>query len=79
VAGQCASGLQRVQLDTGLPVIFGVLTTDTVEQALERSKDDETNKGREAAMTAIEMVRILAAVGDLAETASWPASARGEG
>src|SRR5277367_4614907 len=53
VAGQCASGLQRVQLDTGVPVVFGVLTTDTVEQALERSADDGSNKGREAALTAV--------------------------
>jgi 6,7-dimethyl-8-ribityllumazine synthase len=60
VAGECARGLQRVQLDTGVPIVFGVLTTDTVDQALERSEADETNKGREAAMTAIEMVRILA-------------------
>lgn len=61
VAGQCAAGLQRVQLDTGIPVVFGVLTTDTVAQALERSQPDETNKGREAALTAIEMHRLLSA------------------
>jgi 6,7-dimethyl-8-ribityllumazine synthase len=59
VAGECASGLQRVQLDTGLPVVFGVLTTDTLEQALERSQPDDSNKGREAALTGIEMVRLL--------------------
>jgi 6,7-dimethyl-8-ribityllumazine synthase len=59
VAGECASGIQRVQLDTGVPVVFGVLTTDTLEQALERSQPDETNKGREAALTGIEMVRLL--------------------
>jgi 6,7-dimethyl-8-ribityllumazine synthase len=59
VAGECASGIQRVQLDTGVPVVFGVLTTDTLEQALERSEPDETNKGREAAYTGIEMVRLL--------------------
>ena len=47
-------GLQRVQLDTGLPVVFGVLTTDTVEQALVRSLPDETNKGAEAARTAVD-------------------------
>jgi 6,7-dimethyl-8-ribityllumazine synthase len=62
VAGECARGLQRVQLDTGVPIVFGVLTTDTVDQALERSEAAQTNKGREAAMTAIEMVRILAAI-----------------
>jgi 6,7-dimethyl-8-ribityllumazine synthase len=59
VAGECASGIQRVQLDTGVPVIFGVLTTDNVEQALVRSEPDETNKGYESALTAVEMVRLL--------------------
>ena len=61
VAGECASGIQRVQLDTGVPVVFGVLTTDTLEQALERSEPDHTNKGREAALTGVEMVRLLRA------------------
>jgi 6,7-dimethyl-8-ribityllumazine synthase len=59
VAGECASGIQQVQLATGIPVVFGVLTTDTLEQALERSRPDETNKGREAALTGVEMVRLL--------------------
>ena len=59
VAGECASGIQQVQLATGVPVVFGVLTTDTLEQALERSRPDETNKGREAALTGVEMVRLL--------------------
>ena len=59
VAGQCASGIQQVQLSTGVPVVFGVLTTDTLAQALERSEPDESNKGREAAHTGIEMVRLL--------------------
>jgi 6,7-dimethyl-8-ribityllumazine synthase len=58
VAGECAAGLQRVQLDTGRPIVFGVLTTDNEEQALARSGDDD-NKGREAAETAIEMVNLL--------------------
>jgi 6,7-dimethyl-8-ribityllumazine synthase len=62
VAGECASGLQRVALDTGVPVVFGVLTTDTVAQALERCRDDESNKGYEAAMTALEMVDLLGPV-----------------
>jgi 6,7-dimethyl-8-ribityllumazine synthase len=60
VAGQCAAGIQRVQLDTGVPIVFGVLTTENLEQALARSLPDETNRGREAALTAIEMVRLLA-------------------
>ncbi len=59
VAGECAAGIQQVQLATGVPVVFGVLTTDTLEQALERSEPDDTNKGREAARTGIEMVRLL--------------------
>jgi 6,7-dimethyl-8-ribityllumazine synthase len=59
VAGECASGLQRVQLDTGIPVAFGVLTTDTEEQAMARAGDDDTNKGFEAAETVIEMARLL--------------------
>jgi len=59
VAGECARGLQRVALDTGRPVVFGVLTTDTVAQALERCRDDETNKGYEAALTALAMVDVL--------------------
>ena len=65
VAGECASGLQRVQLDTGLPVVFGVLTTDTVEQALVRSLPDETNKGAEAARTALETLSVLRGLEDL--------------
>ncbi len=59
VAGQCAAGIQQVQLATGVPVVFGVLTTDTLDQALVRSLPDESNKGREAALTGIEMVRLL--------------------
>ena len=59
VAGECAAGLMRVSLDTGLPVIFGVLTTDTVEQATDRAGGKHGNKGADAALTAIEMVALL--------------------
>jgi 6,7-dimethyl-8-ribityllumazine synthase len=59
VAGECASGLQRAALDSGTPVVFGVLTTDTVEQALERCPPGEANKGYEAAVTALEMTDLL--------------------
>ena len=59
VAGECAAGLARVALDTGVPVIFGVLTTDTVEQASDRAGGKHGNKGADAALTAIEMVRLL--------------------
>lgn len=61
VAGECASGLSRVQLDTGAPVVFGVLTTENRQQALDRS-GDEDNKGYEAAETAIEMVNLLSSL-----------------
>ena len=59
VAGECAAGLARVALDTGVPVIFGVLTTDTVEQASDRAGGKHGNKGADAALTAIEIVRLL--------------------
>ena len=59
VAGQCAAGIERVQLDTGVPVVFGVLTTENVEQAVERAGTKAGNKGFESAMTAIEMVDLL--------------------
>jgi 6,7-dimethyl-8-ribityllumazine synthase len=62
VAGECAAGLTRVSLDNGLPVTFGVLTTDTVEQALERAGTGEGNKGYDVAMTAIEMAETMRAV-----------------
>jgi len=57
VAGECASGLTRVSLDRGVPVTFGVLTTDDVEQAVERAATDAGNKGFDVATAAIEMVR----------------------
>ncbi|HWG74787.1 MAG TPA: 6,7-dimethyl-8-ribityllumazine synthase [Acidimicrobiales bacterium] len=59
VAGQCAAGVQRAQLDTGVPIIFGVLTTDDVDQAIERSGGKGGNKGFEAALAAIEMAAVL--------------------
>ena len=62
VAGECARGLSRVALDNGLPVTFGVLTTDTVEQALERAGTGGGNKGYDVAMTAIEMAETMRAV-----------------
>ncbi len=62
VAGQAAAGVARAALDTGVPVIFGVLTTDTIEQAVERSGTKAGNKGFEAALGAIEMVNLLAEI-----------------
>ncbi len=59
VAGEAASGLARVAAETGVPVAFGVLTTNTVEQAVDRSGAKSGNKGFDAAMTAIEMASLL--------------------
>jgi 6,7-dimethyl-8-ribityllumazine synthase len=59
VAGDAAAGLMRVGLDSGIPVVFGVLTTDTLEQAEARIGGDVGHKGEEAALTAIEMAALL--------------------
>jgi 6,7-dimethyl-8-ribityllumazine synthase len=59
VAGQAASGLAAVQLETGIPVAFGVLTTNTIEQATDRAGGKGGNKGYDAAITAIEMAELL--------------------
>jgi 6,7-dimethyl-8-ribityllumazine synthase len=59
VAGEAAAGLMRVGLDSGRPVVFGVLTTDTTEQARARIGGTEGHKGEEAALTAIEMAELL--------------------
>jgi 6,7-dimethyl-8-ribityllumazine synthase len=63
VAGECARGLQNVAVDTGIPVIFGVLTTETVEQALQRAAPGGSNKGGEAMETALEMADLLVKLG----------------
>ena len=59
VANECVKGLAHVSLSRGLPVIFGVLTVDTIEQAIERAGTKAGNKGAEAALAAIEMVDLL--------------------
>lgn len=59
VAGDCARGLAQTALASGVPVGFGVLTTDSVEQALERAGTKAGNKGADAAVTAVEMARLL--------------------
>ncbi|MFC1681731.1 6,7-dimethyl-8-ribityllumazine synthase [Pseudomonadota bacterium] len=59
VAGECASGLSRVSLDLDIPVSFGVLTVDTIEQAIERAGTKAGNKGEDAALSALEMVNVL--------------------
>lgn len=63
VAGECAKGLSRVGLDAGIPVIFGVLTTDTIEQAIERAGTKAGNKGAESALTLVEMINLLDQIG----------------
>jgi len=73
VAGECASGIQQVNLETGVPVIFGVLTTENVDQALERSVEGPANKGYEAALTALEMLDLLGHLGDPGEPTVVPA------
>ncbi len=62
VAGQAAAGVMQSGLATGVPVVFGILTTDTVEQALDRSGLKGGNKGADAALTAIEMVNLIGQV-----------------
>jgi 6,7-dimethyl-8-ribityllumazine synthase len=59
VAGECAAGISRVMADTGVPVGFGVLTVDTLEQAIDRAGGKLGNKGAEAALAAIEMAQLL--------------------
>jgi 6,7-dimethyl-8-ribityllumazine synthase len=59
VAGEAAKGVAQVSLKTGVPVIFGVLTTDTIEQAIERAGTKAGNKGSDCAMAALEMVNLL--------------------
>ncbi len=59
VAGQCAAGLANVARETGVPVAFGVLTTETIEQAIERSGAKAGNKGADAAVCAIELANLL--------------------
>jgi 6,7-dimethyl-8-ribityllumazine synthase len=59
VAGECVKGMAHVSLKHGIPVSFGVLTVDTIEQAIERAGTKAGNKGADAAMSAVEMVNLL--------------------
>ena len=63
VAGECVKGLSQVSLNTGIPIAFGVLTVDTIEQAIERAGTKAGNKGAEAALTAIEMLSLTRHLG----------------
>ena len=62
VAGEVAKGSAQVMLDTGVPVLFGVLTTETIEQAIERAGSKAGNKGSEVAVAALEMANLLGAL-----------------
>lgn len=63
VAGECTKGIAQVSLEHGIPITFGVLTVDSIEQAVERSGTKAGNKGAEAAMSALEMVSLLGRIG----------------
>ena len=60
VASEAAKGIAKVGQDSGIPVVFGIITTDTIEQAIERAGTKDGNKGRDAAAAAIEMVNVFA-------------------
>jgi 6,7-dimethyl-8-ribityllumazine synthase len=62
IASEAAKGIARVSQDSGLPVVFGIITADTIEQAIERAGTKEGNKGQDAALSAIEMVNLLAQI-----------------
>ena len=62
VAGEVAKGTAQVMLDAGIPVLFGVLTTETIEQAIERAGTKAGNKGSDVAIAALEMINLLDAV-----------------
>jgi len=63
IAAEVTKGIAHVNLDTGVPVIFGVITTDTLEQAVERSGSKVGNKGYDAAVSAIEMANLVKSIG----------------
>ena len=62
IAAEVSKGVAKVSLDTGIPVIFGVITADTIEQAIERAGTKDGNKGKDAAVSAIEMVNLIAQI-----------------
>jgi len=64
VASECTKGLAQASMQHGLPVAFGVLTTDTIEQSIERAGTKAGNKGAEAALSAIEMVNLMRTIGE---------------
>jgi 6,7-dimethyl-8-ribityllumazine synthase len=67
VAGQAAAGIMQASLQAGVPIMFGVITANTLEQAVARSGDGPDNKGHEAALSAIEMVNLVHRLGHKTE------------
>jgi 6,7-dimethyl-8-ribityllumazine synthase len=63
VSGECTKGIAQVSMNTGVPVSFGVLTVDSIEQAIERAGNKAGNKGEEAALSALEMVSLIEQIG----------------
>ena len=59
MAGEAAKGIAKASVESGVPIAFGVITADTIEQAIERAGTKSGNKGRDAALTAIEMANLL--------------------
>ncbi|MDD5692210.1 MAG: 6,7-dimethyl-8-ribityllumazine synthase [Candidatus Omnitrophica bacterium] len=59
IASEAAKGVAKVSLDSGVPVVFGIITADSIEQAVERAGSKDGNKGRDAAVSAIEMANLL--------------------
>lgn len=72
IAAEAGRGIMQASLDTGVPVVFGVLTTDTVAQAIERADANKDNRGAEAAKTALEMGWVMREVRDSAKTEGIP-------
>jgi len=62
VASEASKGIAKVAQESGIPVIFGVITADTIEQAIERSGTKDGNKGKDAALSAIEMINVMAQI-----------------
>ena len=63
IAAEVTKGIANINLNTGVPIIYGVITTDTLEQAIERSGSKVGNKGKDAAVTAIEMANLVKSIG----------------
>jgi 6,7-dimethyl-8-ribityllumazine synthase len=59
ISNECTHGISQLSIDSGVPIIFGVLTVDNAEQAMDRAGDEESNKGYEAASAALEMIDVL--------------------